>query len=145
MTATPDAKNMGAGNMGAGNMAAEKLPLWRAITGFGVLAAMAAVLLGLAPTYLENYRLQQYLNGMAHEAGLGTASDDAVRGEIVARARELSLPVATGDIRIARTGGAVKVEMRYVVAMNLALYRVDLHFHPGFSATIAAGAPEPAR
>lgn len=127
------------------DMAAGKLPLWRAVTGFGVLAGMMAVLLSLAPTYVENFRLQQALNGMAHDARTGAMTDDALRGEIVQRARQLGLPVVPGDIKIARTEAAVKVEMRYVAAMNLTLYRVDLHFHPGFTAAMAPAAATPAR
>jgi len=117
-------------------LTAEKLPLWRLIAGLAVLAAMAAVLLSLAPVYLENYRLQQYLNAMAREPDFAATPDDTVRGRVVAQANALHLPVQPGDIRIARADGGLQLEMRYAVAMNLALYRVDLHFHPGVSAAV---------
>ncbi len=99
---------------------------------------MVAVLLGLAPVYLENYRLQQYLTQLARNPGFAETSDDAVRQEVVERARALRLPLRSSDIQITRTDGAVKVQMGYAVGMNLALYRVDLHFHPGITATPAA-------
>jgi hypothetical protein len=119
----------------------ERLPLWRLIAGIAVLAGMAAVLLSLAPVYLDNYRLQRYVNQMAHEPRFTATPDDAVREQVMARARELRLPVKAGDIQIARPGGGLKLEMKYAVDMNLALYRVNVHFHQAVSADPAAQAP----
>ena len=102
---------------------------------------MVAVLLSLAPVYIENYRLQQYLKQIAREPGFAATSDDALRAEVAERAGALHLPLRTSDIRISRSGGGVTVQMGYAVGMNLTLYRVDLHFHP----SVTAGAVETAR
>jgi len=120
---------------------AGKLPLWRLIAGIGVLAGMVTVLASLAPVYLENYRLQQYLTQLGRDPGFVATPDDAIRDEILTRARALNLPLRTADIQISRVGGGLKVQMGYAVAMNLALYRVDLHFHPSETAGPARARP----
>lgn len=103
-----------------------KLPLWRLILGVLVLGAMAAVLISLAPVYLENYRLGQFVKQLAR----GPASaDDTVRAAVIARARELDLPVDSGDIQITHAAGKLRIETKYAVQMDFPLYQVDLHFH----------------
>jgi hypothetical protein len=114
VTATPDVR---------------RLPLWRLIAGLFVLGSLAAVLVALAPVYFDNFRLQRSLRGLIRNP----ASDETLRSEVLLRARQLDLPVAAADIRIAHTGGRVQVEMSYAVEMTLPLYRVDLHFHPNAS------------
>ncbi len=119
----------------------EKLPRWRLIAGIGVLAAMVTVLLSLAPVYLENFRLQQSLNQMARDPRFTALTDDGVRRQVVTRAGKLNLPVREGDIKITRPDGGLTLDVRYAVRMDLALYRVDLHFHPGVTAAPPPKAP----
>ena len=121
--------------------APQKLPLWRLILGIAVLGAMVTVLLSLAPVYLENYRLQQYLTQLARDPGFAATPDDALRREVQAKATALLLPLRLSDIQITRAEGGLKLQMAYAVGMNLGLYRVDLHFHPG----VTAGPPHPAQ
>ena len=109
-----------------------KLPLWRLVLGVLVLAAMAAILLTLIPVYFENYQLGQYVRQLARNSnapGVPDAPDDAkLRAAVVARARELDLPVEPGDIQITRPEGKLQLETKYAVQMDFPLYQVDLHF-----------------
>jgi hypothetical protein len=98
------------------------LPLWRLISGIAVLGAFVAVLGFLTPVYIDDIRLHRYI------VSLPAAPDETVRSEILARARQLDLPVKPGDIHIVRTGPKAKIELKYVVQMNLGVYPVDLHF-----------------
>lgn len=107
-----------------------KLPLWRLILAVLVLAGMAGVLLALGPVYFENYQLTQYVRTLARAANAPATPDEALRAGIIHRAQELDLPVRPGDIGISRTGGKLKLEMKYAVQMDFPLYQVDLHFHP---------------
>jgi hypothetical protein len=102
-----------------------KLPLWRLIAAVLVLAAMAGTLLALAPVYLEDYKLRQYIRSLRP-----AASDEALRANIIARARQLDLPVQPGDVQITHPDGKLRVELKYAVQMDFPLYQVDLHFHP---------------
>lgn len=111
-----------------------KLPLWRLIAALVVLAAMAGVLLALVPVYFEDYRLGQYVKSVARGSGAAAASDDMVRADVVRRARQLDLPVTTGDVKVSHPGGKLKVEVACKVQMDFPLYQVDLHFHPSATA-----------
>jgi hypothetical protein len=101
-----------------------KLPLWRLIAAILVLLAMAGTLLALAPVYFENYQLHQYIRS------LPPATDDALRSAVLARARQLDLPVQPGDIQIEHPDGKLRIQLKYAVQMDFPLYQVDLHFHP---------------
>jgi hypothetical protein len=98
-----------------------KLPLWRLIGGVAVLGAFAVVLVLLAPVYIDNYRLNRYVNSLP-TAG---ATDESLRAEIIEHAHQLDLPVQSGDIQISHMEGKTHVQMAYKVAMTF--YPVDLH------------------
>lgn len=102
-----------------------KLPLWRLIAAILVLAALAGILVALAPVYFEDYQLRQYLRTLTP-----TTPDDALRAAVLARARQLDLPVQPGDIRISHPNGKLHLDLKYAVQMDFPLYQVDLHFHP---------------
>jgi hypothetical protein len=105
-----------------------KLPLWRLIAAILVLACMAGVLLALAPVYFEDNKLRQYIRSLA----LGpNTPDDTLRSAILARARQLDLPVEPGNVQITHPNGKLHLQLNYIVQMDFPLYQVDLHFHPG--------------
>jgi hypothetical protein len=104
-----------------------KLPLWRLIAAILVLLCMAGILLALAPVYFEDYQLRQYIRSLARGA---TTSDDALRSAILARARQLDLPVDPGDVRVTHPDGKLHLQLDYKVQMDFPLYQVDIHFHP---------------
>jgi hypothetical protein len=106
----------------APNQPTPRLPLWRLIAGIAVLGGFAAVIGFLTPVYVDDFRLHRYV------VSLPDAADETLQSEVLTRAHQLDLPVQPGDIHIVRTGGKPKIEMKYVVEMNLAVYPVDLHF-----------------
>lgn len=108
-----------------------KLPLWRLGLGILALVAMVVILLTLIPVYFENYQLGQYVRQLARNSSAPSAQsdDDKLRAAVVARARELDLPVQPGDIHITRPAGKLQLETKYAVQMDFPLYQVDLHFH----------------
>lgn len=110
-----------------------KLPLWRLIAAIAVLGGMATVLTALAPVYVENYQLQQYLGELARSPGSRALPDDTLRSEVVARAHQLRLPVQSTDVQVSRPQSKLQLQTKYAVQMDFALYQVDLHFHPNAS------------
>ncbi len=104
----------------------ERLPLWRLIAALLVVAAMVTVLVALAPVYIEDYQLGQYMKSLAR---VTNAQDDAVRAGVLTRARELDLPLRNADLQITHPDGKLAVQMTYVVQMDFPLYQVDVHFH----------------
>jgi hypothetical protein len=106
----------------------QKLPLWRLIAAILVLVTLAGVLMALAPVYFEDFELRQYIRSLASGSNAAGAGDDALRAAVLARARQLDLPVLPGDVQISHPKGKLQVRVKYVVQMDFPLYQVDIHF-----------------
>jgi hypothetical protein len=111
-------------------MPPEKLPLWRLIAAVLVLAAMAGVLLALAPVYYEDFQLRQYLQSLARDRRYASTPDETLRSSVVAQAHRLDLPIRPAEVQISHPDGKLQLQIKYAVQMDLPLYQVDLHFHP---------------
>jgi hypothetical protein len=98
----------------------------RVAAGIAALAILALIGIMLIPPYFDNLHFQRYLDTIVQEP----AAPDAMRAQIVNKAAELGLPVRWGDVRITKHGNSVRVEIVYVIRVDLPLYTVDLHFHP---------------
>jgi len=109
----------------------QKLPLWRLIAAILVLAAMAGILLALAPVYLEDYQLRQHIQSLVRSPNAAAMPDETIRAAVLARARQLDLPVQPDDVQISHPNGKLQLQLKYAVQMDFPLYQVDLHFHPG--------------
>lgn len=115
--------------MTASAIESARLPVWRLITGIAVLGSLVAVLVMLAPVYIDNYLLDQYMRALALQSSSVASSDAALAGDVLDRAKQLDLPVHASDIAITRVGGKPRIRIaKYGVQMNLVLYQVDLHF-----------------
>lgn len=99
---------------------------WRVVAGVGVLIALVVVAGVLIPPYFDNMKLQRYLDDAVERA----QSPDALVADVVNKAAQLGLPVRSGDVRVTRKGNGLRVEIVYVIRVDLPLYTVDLHFHP---------------
>ena len=103
----------------------------RQAAGVAVLAVLAILGVRLIPIYLHNQELQQFVEDVTHRAAAPTSSDDVLRSWILTKAADLELPVVADNVHIQRTVNSVRIEVRYVVRVDLPLYTVDLHFYPG--------------
>ena len=97
------------------------------------LILIALVVLGarLLPLYLENMRLQSYVEGIAQDASTQTRPDDVLRVAVLEKAANLGLPVKAENVHIKRLSDRVRIDVRYIVRVDFPLYTVDLHFYPG--------------
>ena len=102
------------------------------------MAAAALILIGLTvlgarllPVYLDNMRLQGYVEEITHAAESRTRPDDALRVDVMDKAASLGLPVKATDVHIKRTEEFVRIDVRYIVRVDFPMYTVDLHFYPG--------------
>lgn len=105
-------------------------PAWRIAAGIAVLLLMLTIGLFLIPPYIENWKLQSFINEIAEDPGTGKKSPEVIRANIVDKAAGLGLPVHTDDVRVTKSGDAYKIDVLYVVHVDLPLYTVDLHFRP---------------
>jgi len=108
-----------------------KISPWRLAAGIAVLAVLGVLGARMAPIYFHNLALQQFVDELARRADTPTTSDDVLRTRVLAKAADLDLPVKTGNIRIQHRDTSVRIDVRYVVRVDLPLYTVDLHFYPG--------------
>ncbi len=98
--------------------------------GAGVLIGLAVVAAMLLPPYYQNWRFHTVLDQAATSAEMVRESDEVVRAIVSQKAAALGLPVQPGQVQVERHGGALRLEVRYAVRVDLPLYTVDLHFHP---------------
>jgi hypothetical protein len=79
---------------------------------------------------MANWRLQNYLNDLADDPGTTRRPLGAVRSEVLNAAATLGLPLRSDDVSISPTENGVKIEVLYIVHVNIAGYAIDLHFRP---------------
>ena len=96
--------------------------------GILVLAALGLFAAVLTPIYVRSFQFHEFVSRLTHNVETRNRSSDAVLGMVLAKARSLSLPVTASDVQISRTGGEVRVAVRYVVKVDLPGYTVELHF-----------------
>jgi hypothetical protein len=96
-----------------------------------ILAVLALLGARLVPLYLRNLELQRFVDETAQDAVSRTQPDELLRARVLQKAGTLGLPVAAHHVLISRPEGSVRIDVRYVVKVELPLYTVDLHFYPG--------------
>ena len=104
---------------------------WRQAAGIAVLAVLAFLAIRLGPIYFHNQQLQQFVEEVTRRDTAPTSSDDVLRSWVLSKAADLELPVVADNVHIERSPSKVRIEVRYIVRVNLPLYTVDLHFYPG--------------
>jgi hypothetical protein len=96
-----------------------------------IVVALAVLGARLLPIYLDNMRLQSYVEGITQSAASRTRPDDVLRVEVMEKAASLGLPVGANNVHIKRTEDDLRIDVRYIVRVDLPMYTVDLHFYPG--------------
>jgi hypothetical protein len=96
-----------------------------------ILAGLAFLGARLLPLYLDNMRLQSYVEGITQNAENHTQPDDALRFAVLEKAALLGLPVKAENVQIKRSSDNVRIDVRYIVRVDFPMYTVDLHFYPG--------------
>ena len=96
-----------------------------------ILVVLAVLGARLLPLYLDNMRLQSYVEGIAQNEEARTRPDDALRVAVLERAAFLGLPIKAENVHIKRSSDTMRIDVRYIVRVDFPLYTVDLHFYPG--------------
>lgn len=94
------------------------------------MAALIGFCALLFHPYLQNYKLQSYMEEIAFDPQRAQQPEDAFVAAIADRAAQLGLPVGIDQVRVRKSENRVFVEARYFVRVDLMLYTVDLHFRP---------------
>src|ERR1700730_1593255 len=96
-----------------------------------ILVALGFMGARLLPIYMENMRLQGYVERITQDAENRTRPDDALRVAVLEKAAFLGLPLKAENVRIKRSEDSMRIDVRYIVRVAFPMYTVDLHFYPG--------------
>jgi hypothetical protein len=102
----------------------------RLIAGAAVLLILLIVGVFLIPPYASNWQLQSYLNDLADDPVTAKKPAAVVRTEVLNQAAGLGLPLQSDDVHVAETNGHVRIDVLYIVHVDLIGYTIDLHFRP---------------
>jgi len=105
-----------------------RVPRWRTAAGVLVLAALGLFAAVLTPVYVRSFQFHRFVSNLTHNVETRNRSGDDLLGMVLAKARSLNLPVTASDVQIMRSGGEVRIVVRYVVQVDLPGYTVELHF-----------------
>jgi hypothetical protein len=111
--------------------AAPRAAAWRLAAGCAVLLVLAILGFELIPVYFRNLELQRFVEDVTHRVENQTKPDQLLRAAVLQKAGQLGLPVRANNVQVEHSGDAVRIQVRYVVRVDLPLYTVDLHFYPG--------------
>jgi hypothetical protein len=102
----------------------------RTIAGVAVLLILLAIGVLLIPPYIQNWKLQRYVNGLVDDPATAGQSSEIIRDEVVSRGAALGLPLHAGDVQVTRPQSRIRIDALYIVHVDYAGYSVDLHFRP---------------
>lgn len=101
------------------------------VAGILVLVALVAFGVLLIPSYYKNWELQGVLDDVvASDRNLNRPAE-LLQVDISNQAAQIGLPVRPDQVKVVQAPNRLKVDVAYFVRIDLPLYTVDLHFHPG--------------
>lgn len=104
------------------------VPKWRLAAGILVLAILGFFAALLAPVYVRAFQFREFVSSLTHDVDSRDRSDDALLRLVLDESHSLNLPVTASGVQIARSGGEVRIDVRYMVRVDFPGYTVELHF-----------------
>ena len=102
----------------------------RIIAGVAVLGILVIIGALLAPPYIQNWKLQRYVNELIDDPATAAAPPEVTRAKVVSRGAALGLPLDSNDVQVRQSNNSVRIDVLYLVHVDVAGYTVDLHFRP---------------
>ncbi len=104
--------------------------LWRTAAAVLILAGLAGMAGLLAPPYVRNWRLQQYLNSLAVDPNAPSRPPEQIASDVSREAAGLGIALDASSVRVVIRGARLSIRAPYVVRVEMPGYAVDLHFRP---------------
>jgi hypothetical protein len=101
---------------------------FKKILGIGVVVAIIFAASQYAPAYLTQYQFSDSVRQIVKFAAPSRKDIEAVRRDVVLKARELGLEINPKEIRIEKRGPSFTLELDYTWPINLRVYQHDLTF-----------------
>jgi hypothetical protein len=101
----------------------------------GILTLLALCAVGYAavqivPVYVNNYELEDFIRQQTPYWLMQRVPSEAVRDRILAKAKDLDLPVTAEQVKIEGSSAKLTVLIDYTVPIDLKVYTLQLHFSP---------------
>jgi YbbR domain-containing protein len=100
----------------------------KAIFALAFLAAVIFCCFKIIPVYVNNYQFQDYLQEETPFWLTQRASVETIRGNILAKAQDLDLPMVAEQVKVEASSARVTVNIDYAVPVDLKVYTLQLHF-----------------
>lgn len=94
-----------------------------------MLVAFVFAAIQYLPPYYSAFQFNDSIRQEVKYAGSSRKTVDVVRADIIAKAKELGIPLTKNDIRITKRGPSFTLEVEYRWPINLKVYRHELAFH----------------
>lgn len=94
------------------------------------LATVVYVSFKVIPVYVNSYELEDFIRSQNPFWLTQHAPAEAIRDQVLNKARELELPVGRDQVNVQFGGGSVTVSADYTVPVDLKVYTLNLHFTP---------------
>jgi hypothetical protein len=94
------------------------------------LAAVVYAGVKIIPVYINSFELQDFIRQQNPFWVTQRAPAEGIRNTIVAKAKELNLPVSPEQVKVDVGGGKVAVSLDYTVPVNLIVYTWEFRFTP---------------
>ena len=101
----------------------------KAVLSIAFVFALAYSAAKIIPVYVSSYELQDYIRQQNPFWLTQRTPADAIRNHILAKAKDLDLPVEPDQVKV-DMGGGVSVQLDYTVPVDLKVYTLHLHFTP---------------
>lgn len=98
-----------------------------------ILLFLVAVIYGsfkIIPVYVNSYELEDFIRQQNPFWMTQRTAADTVRNIILAKAKDLDLPVSADQVKVESAGGRVTVNLDYTVPVDLRVYTLNMHFTP---------------
>jgi YbbR domain-containing protein len=92
------------------------------------IAALIFSCVKIIPVYVNNFQFQDYLQNQTPFWLTQHASLETIRGNILAKAEDLGLPVVAEQVKVEATPARVRISIDYSVPVDLKVYILPLHF-----------------
>lgn len=95
-----------------------------------VIGAALFAIVKVAPPYMNNYQLQDYMTTEARYALVNKKGEDDIRADMMKKIAELEIPATAKDLKIITSPTSTHITLTYVVHVDLKFYQFDLNFAP---------------
>jgi len=99
----------------------------RKVVGAAVLVCLLVVAVLLGPPYVTNLNYSSALRDIVADPAAASWPDSRFQTEAASAAARFGLPVAPSAVRVLRSGGGLRLEVRYQIPVELTVYTVRLH------------------